>query len=223
MRGSADQNSERDGGVAFRPWRNDIFGGLVFSVAGGVLVLHLLRGHLAPVRDELLSAGNFALGASTILALYGLAMLKRGAARLRGKAVEDQAFRRIRRAAHKSVQVQQSQMTRESGADADILVYDPDRNERWVIEVKSAQVVEIKRGFFSTAIVRRGRGKIDPQQAIAQVKAVSAAFAAAPVLWFPLAKANAHTVVDGVLVVLGFANKPAAVLKAAGIRRRGWF
>ena len=181
-----------------------------------VVGLALLGAAVVPLM--LLTNPLHALPITGALGWFGQLMLRRGAARQHGIAVERQA--------RKSIKLPQGWTVDESvpvygRGDADLLLTDPE-GVRYVIEIKANEQVEVRKSWFSSgAEVRGADGRKLPRDPLEQVTALAGILHARPVLWFPKARDSSVVRIGRpeVLVVLGGARHLRKAIGAGG----GWF
>lgn len=106
--------------------------------------------------------------------------------------------------------------------DADVIIEHDDGDQvaaSFVIEIKSQQIVEVRRRLFGHGVDIRGAGgKPMERDPLRQLTALAQATAKSPVLWFPVARSRKIVKLkrEGVVIVLGDAK---SLLRAIGLRR----
>ena len=158
-----------------------------------------------------------ALPITGVLAWIGVILVRRGGARQHGAAVE--------RRARKSIRLPEGWTLDESVAvhgrgDADLVVTDPD-GERYVVEIKANESIQVRKSWFSSAAEVRGAdGRKMQRDPLEQVTALAGILHAHPVLWFPKARTSSvvRTGRPEVLVVLGNWRQLRKAIGAGG----GW-
>ena len=160
----------------------------------------------------------YALPITGVVAWIGVILVRRGGARQHGLGVERQA--------RKSVKLPEGWTLDESVAvhgrgDADLVVTDPD-GERYVVEIKANEAIQVRKSWFSSAAEVRGAdGRKMPRDPLEQVTALAGILHAHPVLWFPKARTSSVVRIGRpeVLVVLGNWRQLRKAIGAGG----GWF
>lgn len=132
----------------------------------------------------------------------GLAYLRRGFTRARGKAVEARALAKLEKLLQPGWQLQRNVMLRRG--DLDGLLVDPD-GHRYALEIKSQTAVHLRKGGLLTqARLEDGRGDAMGGQFLRQARGNAREVEAYPVLWFPAARSRQMLKdLDGCLVVCG--------------------
>ena len=159
-----------------------------------------------------------ALPVAAALGWLGVIFLRRGGARQHGLAVEKKARRSLKLPAgwlvDECVPVQ-------GLGDADMLLTDPD-GERFVVEIKAHEAIQIRKRWFSGGVdVRGADGRKLARDPLSQVTAVAGILQGHPVLWFPNASKSSIVRIGRpeVIIVQGNGRQ---LRKAIGARG-GWF
>ena len=135
----------------------------------------------------------------------GLAYLRRGFTRARGKAVEARALAKLEKLLQPGWQLQRNMQLRRG--DLDGLLVDPD-GHRFALEIKSQTAVHLRKGGLLTqARLEDGRGEAIGGLFLRQTRLQAHEVNARPVLWFPAARSRQMLKeLDGCLVVCGNAR-----------------
>jgi hypothetical protein len=180
-----------------------------------VIGLGLLAASIVPLL--VLERPVYGLPVTGVLAWIGLVLVRRGAARQHGLAVERKARRSLKLPADwtidESVPVQ-------GRGDADLVLTDPE-GTRFVVEIKSNTGIQVRKSWFSRDVeVRAADGSKLHRDPLKQVTALAGILHGYPVVWFPSARAASILRVGNpeVIVVLGNSRQ---LRKAVGAG--GWF
>lgn len=132
----------------------------------------------------------------------GLAYLRRGFTRARGKAVENRALVKLEKLLEPGWELQRNVLLRRG--DLDGLLLGP-AGERYALEIKSQTAVHLRKGGLLTqARLEDGRGEAMGGMFLRQTRKNAGEVNADPVLWFPAAKTRQMLKdLDGCLVVCG--------------------
>lgn len=180
-----------------------------------VIGLSLLGASILPL--VALEKPAYGLPVTALLAWVGVVLVRRGAARQHGLAVE--------RKARTSLKLPDDWTIDESvpvhgRGDADLVVTDPE-GTRFVVEIKSNTGIQVRKSWFSRDVeVRAADGSKLHRDPLKQVTALAGILHGHPVLWFPTARAASILRVGNpeVIVVLGNWRQLRRAIGAGG-----WF
>ena len=191
----------------FKPWRVDWQCGLVLLLVAscGVAVAIYADAHQVQVFGGVLGV---------LSGCAGLAYLRRGFTRARGKAVEVRALARLQKLLQPGWELQCSVPL--SRGDLDGLLLGPS-GERFGLEIKSQTAIHLRKGGLLTqARLEDGRGEAMGEVYLRQARNNARELGAKPVLWFPAAKQQQMLKdLEGCLVVCGNSKYLSACIRKA--------
>ncbi len=189
----------------FAPWWEDMKWGLGIVAAGGVTIAIALQNE-----DKL----NLFTLAGLVVVVMGLSLFKRGKTRIYGKIVEKKAIHSLR--IPRDWDVKPNMLVPGLG-DIDLVLESTDA-QRWAIEIKSQQNIQLKKSWFSTPKILHQDRPLTPNP-IEQMERNAEFISATGVLWYPKASTQKrYRLRSGHWVVLGTRKQ---LEKAIGVR--SWF
>jgi hypothetical protein len=180
-----------------------------------VIGLALLVASIVPLAA--LAKPVYGFPVTIVLAWIGVILVRRGAARQHGLAVERKARKSLRLPADWTIDESVPVAGR---GDADLVLTDPE-GTRFVVEIKSNMGIQVRKSWFSRQVeLRAPDGSKLHRDPLKQVTALAGILHGNPVLWFPSARASSILRIGNpeVIVVLGNWRQ---LRKAVGAG--GWF